>query len=145
MHAQSALDLKGVKDPWGYMHGCLEHLHHGTVCLGSLLNAQSPDTTGESMIPATAELLEKMHPGRCTRDCMPSSTILYMGPGGHRQGPMSIVALVDRFFSLCALQQRAQWSMSQRQWRLSHSGDQNICKQRCTEISGCCTSANQVP
>ena len=49
------------------------------------------------MIPKTAELLKKLYPGSCTREFMPAATILYMGPGGNRQWPMSINALIDRF------------------------------------------------
>ena len=48
---------KTEKDPWSYIYGCMEHLHNGASCLDSLLNADSPDTTGASLTPSTAELL----------------------------------------------------------------------------------------
>ena len=69
---------KAVKDPWSYIHGCMEHLHACASCLGSLLNADSPDTTGASLIPSTADLLSQLHPDKCARDVLPPSTILYM-------------------------------------------------------------------
>ena len=53
---------------------------------------------------------------------MPAANILYMGPGGHRQWPMSINALIDRFSLLihktrasaivhiaAAMQDRKEW------------------------------------
>ena len=89
----------GGKEPWSKMTGCLEHLQNGMGCIGSLLNVDSSDTTGATMIPSKAQLLKKMHPTKCTRDFMPASTIMYMGPGGHRH------ALLDRF-SLLILRTR---------------------------------------
>ena len=50
---------KRGKDPWSYMSGCLEHLRNGSACLGSLFNSQSPETTGESMIPTTANFAQE--------------------------------------------------------------------------------------
>ena len=55
----------GGKDPGSYISGCLAHLHTGTGCtgsgcIGSLFNVDSPATTGATMIPTTAELLQKM-------------------------------------------------------------------------------------
>ena len=94
---RSDRNIGGVNNPWSYMDGCLEHLSTGAGCIGALLNATSPDTTGPSMILSTAELLAKLHPPNCIRDFMPATTILYMGPGGHRQWPMSINPLLDRF------------------------------------------------
>ena len=63
----------------------MEPLHIGASCLGSLLNTDSPDTTGASLIPSTAELLGHLHPEKYARDFLPLWTVLYMGPGGHRQ------------------------------------------------------------
>ena len=50
----------GVDSPWSYMDGCLEHLRVGVGCIGSILNADSPETTGATMIPSTAKLLQKL-------------------------------------------------------------------------------------
>ena len=58
----------GVHDAWSYIGGCLEHLQKGVGCIGSLLNADSPEMTGATMIPSTAELIQKMFPSNCTRD-----------------------------------------------------------------------------
>ena len=84
-------NLAGGKDRWSYVSGCLEHMHSGAGCMGSLFDADSPNMSGVTMIPTTAELLKGMYPGRCTRDFMPVATI------GHRQRPMSISAVLDRF------------------------------------------------
>ena len=51
---------------------------------------------GRPMIPPVIELLETLSPGKEAREWMPAITILYMAPGGHRQWPMSITALLDR-------------------------------------------------
>ena len=121
LEAQS--QAKRGKDPCSYMHGCLEHLHYGASCLGSLLNSQSPNTDGESMIPTTAELLKLMYPGKCARDFLPFSTIVYMGPGGRRQWPMSIV---DRFSFLAhttrksAIEHLAKAAKAFPDWRPKH-------------------------
>ena len=66
-------------------------------CIGALLNVDTPDTSGQSMIPSIADLHAEMHPSNCVRDYMLATTILYMGPGGHRQWPMSINAMLERF------------------------------------------------
>ena len=48
----------------------------------------------KSMIPSVAELLGELFPNEGMRDYLPLMTIMYMGPGGHRQWPMSISALL---------------------------------------------------
>ena len=48
------------------------------------------------MIPSVMELLETLSPGKEAREWMLALTILYMAPGGHRQWPMSITAILDR-------------------------------------------------
>ena len=48
------------------------------------------------MIPSVATILAELYPNKSTRDYLPLLTIIYMGPGGHRQWPMSISALLDR-------------------------------------------------
>ena len=83
--------------PWAYFDGCLTQLSTGPRCIGSLLSEDSPSLAGQSMIPTTAELLVQLYPHNCIRDFLPAATIVYMGPGGHRQWPMSISALLDRF------------------------------------------------
>ena len=65
--------------------------------LGIASEAQSPETTGESTIPTTAELSKQACPGKRARDFLPSLTILYIKPGGHRQWPTSISAVLERF------------------------------------------------
>ena len=97
---RSDRNIGGVNNPWLYMDGCLEHVSTGAGCMGALLKAESPENTGSSMILFTSELLSKLHPPNCIRSFMPATTTLYMGLGGHRQWPMSINALLDRFSML---------------------------------------------
>ena len=94
---RSDRNIGGVHNPWSYVEGCLSHLSTGSGCIGALLNADSPELTGQSMILSTAELLAQLHPPNSIRDFMPAVTIVYMRPGRHRQWPMSINALLDRF------------------------------------------------
>ena len=46
------------------MSGCLEHLH----------NSESPERSGETMIPTDADLLKVLYPEKCTRDFLPPGT-----------------------------------------------------------------------
>ena len=48
------------------------------------------------MIPSVASLLAELYPDKGVREWLPMLTIIYMAPGGHRQWPMSISALLDR-------------------------------------------------
>ena len=48
------------------------------------------------MTPPVIELLKRLSPKQEAREWLPAITILYMAPGGHRQWPMSITALLDR-------------------------------------------------
>ena len=48
------------------------------------------------MIPSVATLLTELYPNKSARECLPMLNIIYMAPGGHRQWPMSISALLDR-------------------------------------------------
>ena len=48
------------------------------------------------MIPTVAALLAELYPDKKPREWLPVVTIVYMAPGGHRQWPMSISALLDR-------------------------------------------------
>ena len=56
------------------------------------------------IVPATLELLSKLYAGKCARDFLPSMTIVYMGPGGHRRRQWSkgIKAILERFSLLIA-------------------------------------------
>ena len=47
-------------------------------------------------MPSVATLLGEHFPNKDMRDYLPLMTIIYMGPGGHRQWPISISALLDR-------------------------------------------------
>ena len=60
------------------------------------------------MTPSVATLLGERFPNKSMRDYLPLMTIIYMGPGGHRQWPMSISisALLD-CLSWLALQARS--------------------------------------
>ena len=80
---------------WSKPEGC-EELHlrmNGSSlnchisCLGSPLSMNSPETDGVSLVPSTVALLKERYPDKCARDFLPSTTILYMGPGGHKQWP----------------------------------------------------------
>ena len=51
---------------------------------------------GKPMTPRVIKLLETLSPKMEARDWMLAITILYMAPGGYRQWPMSITALLDR-------------------------------------------------
>ena len=50
---------------------------------------------GHSSMPATTGV--SLYPNKETRDLLPSTALVYMGPGGHRQWPMSIVAMTTDF------------------------------------------------
>ena len=82
------------------------HLSTGPKCTGYLLCEDSPTGKGKSMIPSVADLLGIQYPNKGSRDFLPLVTIVYMGPGGHRQWPMSISALLDRL-SWLVLQTRS--------------------------------------
>ena len=98
---------QGGKDPWGFISGCHVHLQHGSACLGSVLNSELPATTGQSMIPSTAVLLKELHPDKSSRDLLPPTAIIYVGSGGHRQWPMSIVAMPGRFSLLISVARKS--------------------------------------
>ena len=48
------------------------------------------------MTPPVISLLERLSPKQEAREWLPAVSIIYMAPGGHRQWPMSIIALLDR-------------------------------------------------
>ena len=86
----------GTHDAWMYFNGCLSHLSGAPLCIGALMLEDTLKGLGRPMTPPVIELLETLSPKKEAREWMPSVTILYMAPGGHRQWPMSITALLDR-------------------------------------------------
>ena len=89
------------------MSGAMQHFLTGASCLCSLLNESSPDIDG-NLIPSTLELLQEEFPGKCSRDFLPPTTKTYIDPGGHRQWPRGIKAMLDRFsMPLCLARQKA--------------------------------------
>ena len=86
----------GVDNAWAYFDGCLTHSSTAPRCIGHLLSEDPLQGRGNSMIPTVLELLGELFPNKGMRDYLPLMTIMYMGPGGHRQWPMSISALLDR-------------------------------------------------
>ena len=95
----------GVHNAWAYFDGCIAHLSTAPKCIGLLLNEDPLTGKGKSLIPSVATLLTELYPNKSTKDYLPLLTIIYMGPGGHRQWPMSMWALLDRL-SWLALQTR---------------------------------------
>ena len=83
-------------DAWAFFDGCLSHLDTAPKCIGNLLLEDTLNGRGLSLIPSVASLLEELSPRKRARDWLPSLTILYMAPGGHKQWPMSIKPLLDR-------------------------------------------------
>ena len=76
--------------------GDVTHLSTAPRCIGNLLNEDPLTGQGKSLTPSVATLLTELCPNKSTRECLPMLTIIYMGPGGHRQWPMSISALLER-------------------------------------------------
>ena len=79
-----------------YFNGCITHLSTAPKCIGSFLVEDTLTGRGKPMIPSVASLLAKLSPKQEAREWLPMLTILYMAPGGHRQWPMSITALLER-------------------------------------------------
>ena len=96
----------GTHDAWAYFNGCLNHLSVGPLCVGAMMLEDTLKGLGRPMIPPVIELLKVLSPKTEAREWLPAVTILYMAPGGHRQWPMSISALLDRL-SWIVLQTRA--------------------------------------
>ena len=95
----------GTHDAWAYFDGCLTHLSTAPKCIGSLLTDDITSGRGNSMIPDVQSLLAELCLNKKARDWLPPITIIHMAPGGHRQWPTSIIALLDRL-SWLALQTR---------------------------------------
>ena len=65
-------------------------------CIGSLMIEDTLAGKGKPMIPVVEALLAELFPKKGAREWLPMLTIIYMAPGGHRQWPMSITALLER-------------------------------------------------
>ena len=87
----------GTRDAWACFDGCLTHLSTAHKCIGHFLTEDPLSGRGKSMIPSVASLLAELYPNRGAREWLPMLTIIYMAPGGHRQWPISISALLDRY------------------------------------------------
>ena len=83
-------------DAWAYFNGCLSHLDSAPRCIGNLLLEDTLNAREKPLIPSVATLLEELSPKKRARDWLPTLTIIYMAPEGHRQWPMSIKPLLDR-------------------------------------------------
>ena len=86
----------GTHDAWAYFDGCITHLTTAPKCIGYFLTEDPLSGRGRPMIPSVASLLTELYPNKGAREWLPMLTIIYMAPGGHRQWPMSISALLDR-------------------------------------------------
>ena len=83
-------------DAWAYLDGCITHLNTAPKCIGYFLIEDSLAGRGRPMIPSVASLLAELYPKKGAREWLPMLTIIYMAPGGHRQWPVSITALLER-------------------------------------------------
>ena len=92
----AARNSGGTHDAWAYFDGCITHLSTAPKCIGYFLTEDPLSGRGRSMIASVASLLAELYPNRRAREWLPMLTIIYMAPGGHRQWPMSISALLDR-------------------------------------------------
>ena len=80
---------------WAYFDGCITHLTTAPRCTGNLLKEDPLTGQGKSLIPSVATLLAELYPNKSARVFLTTLTIIYMAPGGHRQWPMSISALLE--------------------------------------------------
>ena len=90
----------GTHDAWAYFNGCLTHLSTAPRCIGSLMLEDTLKTCGRPMTPPVIALLRRLSPKQEAREWLPAVSIIYMAPGGHRQWPMSITALLERLSSI---------------------------------------------
>ena len=86
----------GTHDAWAYFNGCISHLGSAPMCIGSFMIEDTLKGRGKPMTPLVITLLERLSPKQEAREWLPAVSIIYMAPGGHRQWPMSITALLDR-------------------------------------------------
>ena len=96
----------GTHDAWSYFNGCITHLSTAPNCIGSLLLEDPVEGRGKPLILTVASFLKELSPRKGAREWLPMMTVLYMAPGGHRQWPVSITALLDRL-SWIVLQTRS--------------------------------------
>ena len=96
----------GTHDAWAYFNGCLTHMSTAPMCIGAFMLEDTMQGSGKPMTPPVIKLLERLSPKQEARAWLPAVSIIYMAPGGHRQWPMSITALLDRL-SLILLQTRS--------------------------------------
>ena len=89
-------NIGGTHDAWAYFDECITHLTTAAKCIGHFLTEDPLSGHGRPMIPSVASLLTELYPNKGAREWLPMLTIIYMAPGGHRQWPMSISALLDR-------------------------------------------------
>ena len=76
------------------------------MCIGSFMHEDTLKGRGRPMTPPVITLLEGLSPKQEAREWLPAVSIIYMGPGGHRQWPMSITALLEHL-SWIVLQTRS--------------------------------------
>ena len=86
----------GTHDAWAYFNSCLSHLSSAPMCIGSFMLEDTLKERGRPMTPPVITLLERLSPKQEAREWLPAVSIICMAPGGHRQWPMSITALLDR-------------------------------------------------
>ena len=86
----------GTHDAWAYFNGCLHHLNSAPLCIGAFMLEGHIEGTREANDTACHQAVRNSLPKMETREWLPAITILYMAPGGPRQWPMSITALLDR-------------------------------------------------
>ena len=86
----------GTHDASAYFHGCITNLTTTPRCIGSFMVEDTLKGRGRPMTPSVISLLETLSPKEGAREWLPMLSIIYMAPGGHRQWPMSITALLDR-------------------------------------------------
>ena len=87
----------GTHDAWAYFHGCISHLTTTPRCIGSFMVEDTVKGRGKPLTPSLMSLLQTLSPKQGAREYwLPMLSIIYVAPGGHRQWPMSITALLDR-------------------------------------------------
>ena len=86
----------GTHDAWAYFNGCITHLTSAPKCIGVFMLEDPLKGRGRSMTPPVITLLQRLSPRQEAREWLPAISIIYMGPGGHRQWPMSITALLEQ-------------------------------------------------
>ena len=86
----------GTHDARAYFNGCLTHLSTAPRCIGSFMLEDTLKGCGRPTTSPVIALLKRLSPKQEAREWLPAVSIIYMAPGGHRQWPMSITALLER-------------------------------------------------